>query len=46
MINQVAVVGRLIEKPILEENNEGIKYCNITISVPRCFKNSKGGKRK
>lgn len=42
MINQVAIVGRIVNELVLEENNEGRKYCSMTLAVPRCFKNSDG----
>lgn len=42
MLNQVVIVGRLVEKPILEENKNGKKVCNITLAVPRSYKNADG----
>ena len=42
MLNQVIIVGRLVEKPIVEENENGKKVCNITLAVPRDFKNAEG----
>ena len=42
MRNQVVLVGRLVEKPILEENKNGKKVCIITLAVPRDFKNDEG----
>ena len=42
MLNQVVMVGRLVEKPILEENENGKKVCNITLAVPRSYKNAEG----
>ena len=42
MLNQVVIVGRLVEKPIVEENENGKKVCNITLAVPRSFKNAEG----
>lgn len=42
MLNQVVMVGRLVEKPIIEENENGKKICNITLAVPRSFKNDEG----
>ena len=42
MLNQVVIVGRLVERPIVEENENGKKVCNITLSVPRSFKNDEG----
>ena len=37
MLNQVIVVGRLKEKPVLDGLN-----CKITLAVPRAFKNENG----
>lgn len=42
MLNQVIMVGRLVEKPIVEENENGRKVSEITIAVPRSFKNAEG----
>ena len=42
MLNQIVLVGRLVEKPIVEENENGRKVSTITLSVPRSFKNSEG----
>ena len=42
MLNQVIMVGRLVEKPIVEENENGKKVCNITLAVPRSYKNAEG----
>ena len=42
MINQVVIVGRLVERPIVEENENGKKGCIITLAVPRDFKNDEG----
>ena len=42
MLNQVIIVGRLVKKPIVEENENGKKVCNITLAVPRSFKNDEG----
>ena len=42
MLNQVVMVGRLVEKPIIEENENGKKICNITLAVPRSYKNAEG----
>lgn len=42
MLNQVVLVGRLVEKPEFIENENGKKVCNITLAVPRSFKNSDG----
>ena len=42
MLNQVVIVGRLVKKPILEENQNGKKVCIITLAVPRDFKNDEG----
>ena len=42
MLNQVIMVGRLVSKPIVEENENGKKVCNITLAVPRSYKNAEG----
>ena len=42
MLNQVVIIGRLVEKPIVEENENGKKVCNITLEVPRSYKNDEG----
>ena len=42
MLNQVIMVGRLVEKPIIEENENGRKISEITLAVPRSFKNAEG----
>lgn len=42
MLNQAVIVGRLVEKPIVEENENGKKVCNITLAVPRSYKNAEG----
>lgn len=42
MLNQVLMVGRLVEKPIVKENENGKKVCNITLAVNRSYKNVNG----
>ena len=42
MLNQVVIVGRLVSKPIVEENENGRKVSEITLAVPRSFKNDEG----
>lgn len=42
MLNVVTVVGRIVNELVLEENNEGRKYCSMTLAVHRSFKNSDG----
>lgn len=39
MLNQVIVVGRLVAKPIVEYNQNDKKISEITLAVPRSFKN-------
>ena len=41
MLNQVVIVGRLVSKPIVEKNENGKKVSEITLAVPRNFKNDK-----
>ena len=42
MLNQVVVVGRLVEKPKLEVDGTARSMTNITIAVPRSYKNENG----
>lgn len=42
MLNQVVIVGRLVAKPIVEENENGKKVSEITLAVPRSYKNAEG----
>ena len=42
MLNQVVIIGRLVAKPIVEENENGRKLSEITLAVPRSFKNAEG----
>lgn len=41
-MNQLVLVGRLVRDPELKNAENGIKYSNITLAVPRNFKNSEG----
>lgn len=41
MINQNVVVGRIVNKPILMENDD-VKHTCLTLSVPRSYKNELG----
>jgi len=42
MLNQVVIVGRLVNDPELRETEEGKKVTNITLAVPRNYKNADG----
>ena len=42
MLNQTVIVGRLIKDPELNETENGNKVTNITLAVPRSFKNVNG----
>lgn len=42
MINQLVLVGRLVNKPTIEELESGKKVSRITLAVPRNYKNSEG----
>jgi single-strand DNA-binding protein len=41
MLNQIVLVGRIVKDPVIEEM-EDKKYCNITLAVPRSYKNENG----
>ena len=42
MINNCVVVARLVADPEIKELQNGSKVCNITIAVPRSYKNADG----
>ena len=42
MMNQAMLVGRLTRDPEVVENESGTKYSNLTLAVPRNFKNEDG----
>lgn len=42
MLNQTVIVGRLVRDPELYETENGNKVTNITLAVPRSYKNSDG----
>lgn len=42
MLNQIVIVGRLVDRPIVEESENGRKVCVITLAVSRSFKNVEG----
>lgn len=42
MLNQTVVVGRIVKNPELKETESGRKVTNITLAVPRSFKNING----
>ena len=42
MLNQFVGVGRLVAEPSAKEMEDGKKVSNITIAVPRSYKNENG----
>lgn len=42
MINQLVVVGRLTKDPELRKTDNGKKVTNVTLAVPRSYKNMNG----
>lgn len=42
MMNQLCLIGRLASDPIITENENGIKTTEITMVIPRSFKNKDG----
>lgn len=42
MLNQTVIVGRLVREPELHETENGNKVTNITLAVPRSYKNING----
>lgn len=42
MLNQVVLVGRIVRDPEIKKLENGKKVSNITLAVPRSYKNSEG----
>ena len=42
MLNQAVLVGRIVKEPELKETSNGTKVTNITLAVPRSYKNNEG----
>ena len=42
MVNQTILVGRLVDKPILEETENGRKTTTLVLAIPRRFRNDNG----
>lgn len=42
MLNQTVLVGRLVKDPELRETESGTKVTNITLAIPRSYKNADG----
>lgn len=42
MLNQAVLVGRLVADPEVKELESGKKVSNITIAIPRSYKNAEG----
>ena len=42
MLNQIVLVGRLVQDPEIKEIENGNKVTNITLAIPRSYKNSDG----
>lgn len=42
MLNQTVIVGRLVRDPEIKETETGKKITNITLAVPRSYKNING----
>ena len=42
MLTQTVIVGRIVKDPELKETDSGKKVTNITLAVPRSFKNMNG----
>lgn len=42
MLNQTVIVGRLVSDPKVETTENGKKVSNLTVAVPRSYKNTDG----
>ena len=41
-MNQTFIIGRLVDNPKLEKTDNGKKVMNMTVAVPRSYKNAEG----
>lgn len=42
MLNQTVIVGRVVSDPELNQTENGNKVTNLTLAVPRSYKNEEG----
>ena len=42
MLNQIVLVGRLVQDPEIKELEDDKKVCNMTLAVTRSYKNADG----
>ena len=42
MLNQIVLVGRITQDPKVTELDHGKKVCNVTVAIPRSYKNENG----
>ena len=42
MLNQIVLVGKVVELPTLRETSSGSKVANLLLEVDRTFKNAQG----
>lgn len=42
MLNQAFLVGRIVQEPVLKKTDSGKNVANITLAVPRSYKNNDG----
>lgn len=42
MLNQVVLIGKLLENPILKKDENGISFCECDLSIRRSFKSENG----
>jgi len=42
MLNQVVLVGRLVDDPVVQEHENGSKSSYLKLAIPRSYKNADG----
>ena len=42
MLNQVVLIGKLLENPVLKKDENGISFCECDLSIRRSFKSKNG----
>ena len=42
MFNEVILIGKLVNKPVLKETSQGVRLANMVIQIERPYKNNLG----
>lgn len=42
MFNEVILIGKLVNKPVLKETNQGVRLANMVVQIERPYRNNLG----